>query len=426
MHAFRSVGSEPNPYALSALMKASETHEIVASRDIVDVRGIKLWAEGLPVSASLHQRLLDRRLQHPLETCLRVEDGVTAFTLLGDLQELLEDDTSPLAPLIQPWSRLLIAQMKQLPIHPVVQLMLTASAASRPQTLGHAVAGMALAGAMLASHDAGHADIRLAMLGGLLHDLGEIYIHPLYLDYAQPLDLVGHKHLVVHPRVGQLLLTHLTDYPRELARAVGEHHERSDRSGYPARLCEDEISPLGRALAVMELTLGVMRWPHAKLARASFALRVLPGEFDAHWASVICEAARAAQEPMPPELDDANEPSAAIPDQLADIDRRLGAARLLAIELQEQRRTAQVTDVVGHALHRFDRLRAAWNSLGLWGIADAPLTPEQQFELALAEAELSQRMRNVQRECLLLSESLGEGEKFRLSPLWRGLTSSPH
>lgn len=423
MNAFQAAGSEPNPHALAALVKASESYAIVASRDIVDVRGVKLWAQGQAVSASLHQRLLERRLQKPLEICLEAEDGVTVFTLLDDLKNFIDSD-HPLSPCVRPWADVLLAQMKHLPLHSVVQLMLTASVASRPGTLPHSVAGMALAGAMMASREGSNAEIRLAMLGGLLHDIGEVYIHPQYLDYTEALDLVGHKHLVVHPRVGQLLLAQLTDYPKPLSTAIGEHHERLDRSGYPARMHETELSVHGRLLAVMEVTLGIARWDHAPLARASFALRVVPGEFDAQWASFICDAADHAGEEVG--LGDGAQ-GADLDAQLADIDRQLLEARELAQDMQEQRRTAKVTDVVTHALQRLQRLRVAWNALGLWGVSSAVNAPEaERFELQLAQAELSQRMRNFQRECLLLSEGLSEAEKFRLSPLWRGLFDGLH
>ena len=92
MYAFQRAGSEPNPHALAALVKASESHSIVASRDIVDVRGVKLWAQGQAVSAALHQRLLDRRLQNPLEVCLMAEDGVTPFSLLADLKKFIDEN----------------------------------------------------------------------------------------------------------------------------------------------------------------------------------------------------------------------------------------------------------------------------------------------------------------------------------------------
>jgi len=415
MYAFQTPGSGPNPHALAALVKASEQHSIVASRDIIDVRGVKLWAQGQAVSAALHQRLLHRRLQNPLEVCLMAEDGVTLFSLLANLQEFIEMD-HPIAVLIRPWAPVLLEQMQHIPLHSVAQLILTAAKATRPAALPHAVAAMALAGSMVASRQGSPQDVRLAMLGGLLHDIGEVYIHPRYLDYGEPLDLMGHKHLVIHPRVGQMLLSTLTDYPAALSRAIGEHHERLDRSGYPARLEGDEVSTLGRVLAVTEVTLGIMSWPDAPLTRASFALRVVPGEFDAAWASFIWDAARAAQEPPGGGL-----ASADLYQQLAEIDGQLTWARQLGQELHDQGRTLPVIEIVTQAMQRLDRLRVAWNALGLWHVPAGDIPQTERFELELAHAELRQRMRSVQRECLLVSDRLGETEKLRVAPLWKGL-----
>jgi hypothetical protein len=417
MHLSLSPGSEPNPHALAALCKAGESYPIVASQDIIDVRGVKLWARDQPVTAALQQRLMERRLKQPIEVCLQAEGGVTLFTLMHDMQELIESQ-SPLAPALKPWAPVLVAQLKQIPLHSVAQLLLTTAAATRPATLAHAVCGMALAGAMVARSEGSHHDIRLAMLGGLLHDIGEVYINPLYLDYAQALDIIGHKHLVVHPRVAQMLLSGLTDYPAALAQAVAEHHERLDRSGYPARLSGEAVSRLGRVLAVVEVTLGSLCASHAPLTRASFALRVVPGEFDPQWAAFVCDAAHEAAEDFAGEAQPVASTLAA---QLADIDQQLAEAHQLALELNEQRRTSTITEVVTDALRRLDRLRVAWNALGLWGVSANDAAPSERLELELAESELRQRMRAFHRECLLLAEGLTEAEKFRLSPLWQGL-----
>ena len=138
MHLSLSPGSEPNPHALAALSKAGESYPIIASQDIVDVRGVKLWARDQPVTAALQQRLMERRLKQPIEVCLQAEGGVTLFTLMHDMQELIESQ-SPLAPALKPWAPVLVAQLKQIPLHSVAQLLLTTAAATRPATLSHAV-----------------------------------------------------------------------------------------------------------------------------------------------------------------------------------------------------------------------------------------------------------------------------------------------
>ncbi|MFM8900962.1 MAG: HD-GYP domain-containing protein [Burkholderiales bacterium] len=411
------LGNEANPQALDAIVKASETYSIVASEDIVDVRGLKLWAKGQPVSKALQQRLLERKLQRPLEVCLTAEDGVTLFGLHDDLTTWLDDNSHPMATALRPWAKPLLEQVKRLPLHSVAQLLLTAALATRPATLPHAVAAMAMAGAMMLSKNRSAVDVRMAMLGGLMHDLGEVYIQPQYLDHSSPLDLVGHKHLVVHPRVAQLLLRSTTDYPESLCRAIGEHHERLDGSGYPARLVGDKVSELGRILAVVEVALGIFRVGSAPLTRASFALRVVPGEFDPQWTALICDAARLSAQDAPQN----NESTAPPLLPLTVIEHHIQQAQQLAQALQAQGRSGAVLEVITNATTRLTRLQVAWNALGCWGLGDAALNPGERFELEMADRELKQRLRELQRECMLLSERLGEAEKLRLQPLWQDL-----
>lgn len=415
MNRPQAAGSPTSPEVLQAIVKAGETYSIIASQDIVDVRGLKLWAKGQPVSAALQQRLLDRKLQRPLEACLAVEDGVTLFGLHDDLQAFL-DSEAPLGLALRPWAPVLLAQVKQLPLHSVAQLLLTTALATRPDTLPHAVTAMALAGAMASSRN-NLIDTRLAMLGGLLHDIGEVYIQPRYLDFIGPMDLIGHKHLVVHPRLAQMMLSSTTDYPEALCRAIGEHHERHDGSGYPARLMEHNCSELGRLLAVAELACGISRKGNAPLTRASFALRVVPGEFDPPWASFVCNLARGVDE-VP---DDTQRQSPTDDSPLVHIDQRLDQTRRLMTTLTGQGRGGQILEIVETAQSRLTRLQVAWNALGFWGAEPSELSPAEQFELALANSELQQRLSQLQRECLLLSERLGQLEKTWIEPLWRGV-----
>ena len=409
---FAPGDSQAHPDFLAAIMRASETYSIVASQDIVDVRGLKLWAKGLPVSAALQQRLLERKLLNPIEACLMAEDGVTPFYLLEMLKKFLESDHS-MAHALRPWGTVLEKQLKQIPLHSVAQLLLTTVLATRPEAIEHAVQAMALAGGIAQSQSL-PVDVRLAMLGGLLHDIGEAYIQPQYLDGDEPLDLLGHKHMMAHPRIAQLLLEATTDYPTTLCRAVGEHHERANGSGYPARLQGESISPLGMLLAAVETTMGVSPSPTAPLFRASFALRVVPGEFPSRYSSAVFNMARDAKEKIPTNI--------RVPaDALQHINATLEKARLTTQALQSPTGSKERAGIVLLAEDRLARLRMAWNALGVWGLAPDQLTPQDHFEMDLAWAELRLRLFELQRECMLLAESLSEPEKTELTPIWADL-----
>ena len=118
-------------------MRASEKHLIVACEDIVDARGFKLWAKGQPVSASLQQKLLERRLERPLETCLSAQDGATLPFLQESMASFLSSP-SALAQGLAPWAGPVQEHMQGLTWHSVVQLLCTTAMATRTSYIAHA------------------------------------------------------------------------------------------------------------------------------------------------------------------------------------------------------------------------------------------------------------------------------------------------
>lgn len=403
-----------NPHALATILEASQTKSIIASRDIFDVSGIKLWARDQPVSQALQRKLLDRQLRQPLEACLIAENGVNSRGLLVAVEKLLEQDT-PLAPLLKQHADDIVHATVHLPLHPVAQLLLTAGQVSRPESFDHAVQAMALCGALTIAHGGGTRDLRVAMLCGLLHDLGEMYIDPRFgeADADRALDFRSYQQLVVHPHVGKLLIEQLTNYPPDVARAIAEHHEKLDGSGYPHCLQRDQVSPLGRMLAVTEATLGALRKPAAHLSHASVALRVVPGEFDLAWIGPVAHAARS--EPVlqaTMSVDDINE-------RLARLGDALQAAQSNANALLAIAKTPSFKAAVDLAQHLLARLRLGWNASGLW--STEAVAQQDSAEVEAIEDELLFRLRAIQRAALLCAGSLPEADAMLLNTLCEGI-----
>jgi len=411
-----------NPHALATILEASQTKSIIASRDIFDISGIKLWARDQPVSGALQRKLLDRQLRNPLESCLLAEDGVSAHTLVQATQALVDGDT-PLAQWLRPQAARLVKEAAQLPLHSVVQLLLTAAQASRPAAFDHAIQAMALAGSLMLGHGCSTPELRLAMLGGLLHDLGEVYIDPRFgeADADRSLDFISYQQLVVHPHVGQLLLTQLTNYPASLARAVGEHHERGDGSGYPHALRKEAISPLGRMLAVAEAALGVLRGdqPHlSSLARVSVALRVVPGEFDLSWVGRMGEPSAAAPA-LQGQLD-----LAQVQTRLGRLDAALQLAQHTTTALLPTVETPRMKDALAVSQHLLGRLRAGWYASGLW--SSEAVAVQDAAEVEAVEDELFFRLRSIARAAQLRAGELPPGDAAKLGQLCDALQAIGH
>ena len=399
--------STANPHALTTILEASQTKSIIASRDIFDIAGTKLWARDQPVSGALQRKLIDRKLRNPLESCLMAENGVTAQTLQTAAQAQIDADT-PLGRLLRRHGAKVLREVEHLPVHSVAQLLLTASESARPDTFSHAVQAMALSGALMIEHGGGTPEVRIAMLCGLLHDLGEMYIDPRFgeADADRALDFASYQQLVVHPHVGHLLIAQLTDYPATIARAVAEHHERLDGSGYPHALQRDALSPLGRLLAVAEGTLGVLRGERPSLARASIALRVVPGEYELGWVGAIADAARAL-----PALS-AEHSVADVRARLARLDGALHVAKERFDELALSAESQALKSALVLALHLLERLRTGWYASGLW--SNEVLQAQDAGEVEAVEAELLFRLRAIERVTCLRAGELLPDEAQRL------------
>ncbi len=406
-----------NPHALATILDASQTKSIIASRDIFDVSGIKLWARDQPVSQALQRKLLDRQLRHPLEACLIAENGVNSRGLLLAVEKLLEQDT-PLKPLLAEHADDIVHAAVHLPLHPVAQLLLTAGQVSRPESFDHAVQAMALCGALTIMHGGGTRDLRIAMLCGLLHDLGEMYIDPRFgeADADRTLDFRSYQQLVVHPHVGKLLIEQLTNYPPDVARAIAEHHERLDGTGYPHCLQRDQVSPLGRMLAVAEATLAALRKPGAHLGHASVALRAVPGEFDLGWIGSVAHAARTQ-----PQLQ-ATMGIEEVNHRLARLGEALQAAQSNANALLAIAKTPSFKSALELSQHLLARLRLGWNASGLW--SSEAVAQQDTPEVEAIEDELLFRLRAIQRAALLCAGKLPDADALLLNTLCEGINEA--
>ncbi|MGB9857973.1 MAG: HD domain-containing phosphohydrolase [Dictyoglomaceae bacterium] len=88
-------------------------------------------------------------------------------------------------------------------------------------------------------------------LSALLHDIGKIGIDESILRKKEKLTLEEKKEIEKHPSVGKKILEPLSSL-EDIIPGIEEHHEKYDGSGYPKGLKGEEISILGRIIAVAD------------------------------------------------------------------------------------------------------------------------------------------------------------------------------
>lgn len=89
-------------------------------------------------------------------------------------------------------------------------------------------------------------------LGATIHDIGKVGIPASILSKPGKLSNAEFALIQDHPILGQRIIEEI-EFPWPIDKMIGDHHERLDGSGYPARLRGDEISMEARIVAVADV-----------------------------------------------------------------------------------------------------------------------------------------------------------------------------
>lgn len=242
-----------------AITELGDKRAVVAKEAIFNAQGVKIVEKGTAINASLYERLNAHKLPKPLEDALSTEGVVTGRSLRMDVELLLEQEpfyarmtTTP----IERAKRLDV--IEKLPLPDPMAFQLTLARDVRPSVYQHSLRAMWTM-AWLASSPMGmRFELAEAAAVGLLHDIGMLHLDPVLLNPKAELTRAQRRQLYSHPILSMMLMERHHEYPKEVVRAVLEHHECLNASGYPRNLSGPQISPLGRCMAVTEVVTAMI------------------------------------------------------------------------------------------------------------------------------------------------------------------------
>lgn len=284
---------------LQAITALGRQQPVTTSCSIVNQQGAQLIESGVQIDASLHDTLVAQRLLTRIDECLVSEDLVTAAALREAAQGLM--DRVPFFGLMGPPGRIrvmVLQAIESIPLPAPIAFHLTLARTTRPKLFEHAVQMALLSAHLVREAGAPLQDMTVAATAGLLHDMGMLYIDADLLDGGNALSGDQRRPLYVHPITSSMLVARFPVYPKQVARAVFEHHELLDGSGYPRGLAGTTISPLGRLLSLGEVVTAMFDGNRQHpLQRVSLLLRMSPLRFDAALVPSIHRLLRAAPGP---------------------------------------------------------------------------------------------------------------------------------
>ncbi|MEW6648003.1 MAG: PAS domain S-box protein [Pseudomonadota bacterium] len=150
-----------------------------------------------------------------------------------------------------------------------------------PYTAGHMQRVAELAMAIGRGMNLDEGTITGLQMGGLIHDIGKIYIPAEILNRPGRLAPVEFDLIKTHPQVGYDIVKDIV-FPWPVAEMILQHHERIDGSGYPNGLRGNAIGIEARILAVADV---VEAMASHRPYRASLPLQAALDEIEQHQGS---------------------------------------------------------------------------------------------------------------------------------------------
>lgn len=407
-----------NQHYLEKVMDLAEEEDVAATEDIFNASGMKLIAKGAKISRALQEKLILHRLHKPLESCIAVEGGIDIAAVMTEARRI-SDSIEPVACI------LMLANggaspfdiIAGLPLGNAMKMMLTIAERGGTAAMTHSVMVSLISICLAKKIGLSEQDQTTVALAGLLHDIGELYIDPAYLDPKRRLLPHEWRHVVVHPRLGQMLIGELETYPVGVSLAVAEHHERFDGAGYPGQLSGKNISMPGQILSVAEMISGIFMEQDKPLEHAALAMKIIPGEHASNLVSIVSNILR-----LPHTAASENNIS------LSEVYIRVRnlfdciSAAIQTVDRLNESTTVQSKkgkDLLSQVLARVHVIQRAFSGTGLdvcladYGDQDSDLL----FEVDMATKEIKWRLRDVARDLSLRADILDPYEKNIFQPL---------
>lgn len=289
-----------NHHYIQSITDLGNIRPIVTNQAIYTDTKIKLLDKGSTIDGGLFERLVQHKLMPRFDEAFSIDDAINHANIQAKARELLNND--PGFALLKSCHHETTRMLKALAGIKLIEAMafkLTVASCQRPEVFDHSLR-VALIALHLAIRCRILSESKLEMIAtaALFHDIGILHVSPKLLAPGHQLESEERHHLYAHPVTGYLLLSEYPEYHPAIARAVLEHHERLDGSGYPRGIQGKEISKKAQILMLAEIANTVFEHtPDTRNhQRLSVLLRLNHTKFNRQMSSILLNTIQSLEE----------------------------------------------------------------------------------------------------------------------------------
>lgn len=250
-----------------------ETNKVTAATDICNAHGAVLIPKHSQINLTLANKISHSDLYEPFENCIELSwyfDGKALFeiydqafnryTYLGSFHKRFQVNG------------LLKESCRYYDQFPSLVQKMTIMKSILPVLFKQAICSAYLALAIAQQMKMDKQQCCQAFLAGLIHDIGILHLDADLVTTKGEYTPEQWQAMQRHTLIGHDLLLAIDGMPKVIAKAVLEHHERLDGSGYPFSKKMDELSIMGQILGMADTCIGLFS---RELAGRNLGLDVL-------------------------------------------------------------------------------------------------------------------------------------------------------
>lgn len=245
------VNNQQDHYA-GHLAEVNKSNEVLATEDIVNSKGVLIAAKGTRIDACAANRLIQHKLLKPLEQQIQLKKSLDGNRLYGAFLDLLKtykdlaaiNDALDFATTYE--------GLLRRPHPPLIVQKLSVLAVRLPEWFEKALFTAWLSALLAREMGLDRSATYSALLAGLTHDVGFLHISPDIVRKEGRLSTEEWHAIQCHAVVGQVFLSNIVDIDPAVGRAVLEHHERCDGTGYPLGKMGEQLHCLGKIIGMAD------------------------------------------------------------------------------------------------------------------------------------------------------------------------------
>jgi HD-GYP domain-containing protein (c-di-GMP phosphodiesterase class II) len=239
------------------LSDVNTVKEVVANADIVSQQGIVLLKKGQRITKALVERIVQHKLLRPIEDSVAISDTIDAAKLQGIIESKLGGPAEKKLHQEYNLREELVRSCAFFCRFPILTQKLTVLSLQMPQEFDKALI-VAWGSLIVSQYMKLPADERdNVFVAGLMHDIGMLHIAREITGKEGNLTPAEWRAIKSHVIIGQKIMEQNRNLPASIGKAIVEHHEVCDGTGYPSGLFQQDLGVPGQIIGMLDAVFAI-------------------------------------------------------------------------------------------------------------------------------------------------------------------------